>query len=275
MTLPNADPPRRLVLLGHPVGHSLSPHFQNAALAAARIDLTYQLVDVPPSALPSVLHAIVRSSTAGNVTIPHKEAVCEACDRVTEVARKVRAVNTFWTEQGALVGDNTDVEGFEAAVDVCACPRAGARVALLGAGGAAAAVCAAVSTWPGATVIVTSRSSDRARALADRFSPWTRVTHTPTLAARDATLVVNATPLGLHGSDEPMPVRELPRDACVMDLVYRAGLTPWIRNAKAAGFIAIDGREMLLAQGAAAFRRWFNQQPDLSAMRTALERALE
>ena len=107
--------PERLVLLGHPLGHSLSPALQNAALRAAGIPLTYEPVDVPRSVLDDTLADLRRKRAAGNVTIPHKEAVRAACDRLTDTARAVGAVNTFWTAvDGALVGDNTDVGGFAA-----------------------------------------------------------------------------------------------------------------------------------------------------------------
>ena len=136
--------PGRLVLLGHPVAHSLSPLFQNALLQRAEIPLTYHALDVEPHALRTVLSDLVAADGAGNVTVPLKDAVASHCDWVTPIAARVGAVNTFWSEDGRLFGDNTDVGGFLAAVRTHApqLPR-GARVVLLGAGGSAAAVLAA------------------------------------------------------------------------------------------------------------------------------------
>ena len=108
--------PGRLVLLGHPVEHSLSPVFQNAALRAAGIPLTYEAIDVPSDGLVRMAHLLADVGAAGNVTVPHKEAFAACCSTLSPVASRVGAVNTFWTEDGVLVGDNTDVGGFEAAV---------------------------------------------------------------------------------------------------------------------------------------------------------------
>ena len=274
--------PGRLVLVGHPVSHSLSPALQNAALRAAGIALTYELLDVAPDALPDALRRLQVGRAAGNVTRPHKEGVHARCQRLTDVARRVGAVNTFWVDDdGQLVGDNTDVAGFDAMAASLGVVAAGCVVACVGSGGAAAAVCAAVERWPGAVVRLHGRSPERSRALVARFGE--RVQRAESLAAAidGAHVVVNATPVGLGDADVPVDVpvevpvdvASLPRDARVMDLVYRPGETRWVREARAAGHAAADGREMLLHQGAAAFERWFGRSPDLEAMRDALHEA--
>lgn len=280
MTLPPAplrapaalEPPphvSRLVLLGHPVAHSLSPAFQNAALRAAGLPHRYAALDVAPHALDAALAALVAERAAGNVTIPHKEVVAARCDRRTPLAARVGAVNCWWCDaDGALVGDNTDVGGFDAAARALLADRpAECRVAVLGAGGATLAVLAAVAGWPGARVRLWSRRGARAVEVAARFPATTE----PVSRARDALagarLVVNATPLGLQpGDDPPVPVRDLPAGCAVLDLVYRPGETRWVRDARAAGHRALDGLPMLVAQGALAFERWFGRRPDDAAM---------
>jgi shikimate dehydrogenase len=262
--------PGRLVLLGHPVRHSLSPRFQNAALRAAGIPLTYEALDVPPHALLEVLSHLRAGRGAGNVTVPHKTAVAAACRRLTDVAGRTGAVNTFWCEAGELVGDNTDVAGFHALVtSVLGAEPRGAVIALLGAGGGAAAVCAAAQNWTGTRVCVHSRSPARSAKLATRFPGLVEVSSAED-ALRDASIVVNATPVGLSDEEMPLSIELLPRDAAVIDLAYRPGLTPWVRAARAAGHTAADGLEMLIAQGAEAFERWFGKSPDRVAMRAAL-----
>lgn len=266
--------PSRLVLLGHPVAHSLSPAFQNAALRAAAIPLTYELLDVPPARLADTLTGIHAAGGAGNVTIPYKEAVCALCDTLTPLARRVGAVNTFWVdEEGRLAGDNTDVAGFEGLADAVGVTRTSCVVACLGSGGSAAAVCAAVERWPGARVVLHGRSAERARALASRFGDSVQLAESLRAAVSAAHVVVNATPVGLRDDDLPVSVELLPRDARVMDLAYRPGETRWVRDARRAGHVAADGREMLLLQGAAAFERWFSVAPDLDVMRVALRDA--
>ena len=106
--------PTQLVLLGHPVAHSLSPAMQRAALAAAGLEASYEAMDVAPDDLADAVEVLRANRTAGNVTVPHKEHFAALCDMLTPLAMTVEAVNTFWFEpDGRLVGDNTDVGGFD------------------------------------------------------------------------------------------------------------------------------------------------------------------
>ena len=263
--------PGRLVLLGHPVSHSLSPRFQNAALRAAGIPLEYEALDVAPEALDDTLAELAESRASGNVTIPHKEAVAARCTRRSPLADRCGAVNTFWHEDGALVGDNTDVGGVDAiAQALLGTARADARVALIGAGGSAAAVLAAAERWGTARVRLYNRTVERARALASRFGASVAVVGSVEEALDGATLVVNATPVGLRDDDYPVPIDILPARAAVFDLVYRTGETAWVRAARNAGHRAADGEGMLVEQGALSFERWFGIEPDRNAMWRAL-----
>lgn len=270
--------PDRLVLLGHPLGHSLSPLFQNAALQAAEIPLKYEPVDVPRSVLDETLASLRRSRAAGNVTLPHKEALAAACDRVSDMARAVGAVNTFWTAvDGALVGDNTDVGGFEAALRELltgeAVPRRGERVALLGAGGGAAAVLYAMQGWEDASVRVYSRTQQRAEQLLERFEVNAEVARSAEDAVKGATLVINATPVGLKDDTVPVSVLALDKECAVFDLAYRLNETAFVRDARARGHRALDGLTMLVEQGALSFERWFGTAPDKNAMWSAIRAA--
>jgi shikimate dehydrogenase len=265
--------PSRLVLLGHPVAHSLSPAFQTAALRAAGIDATYEAMDVGASAFADVLRGLARLGAAGNVTVPHKERAAEVCDRLTPLAERVGAVNTWWVDDaGALVGDNTDVGGFDAAARALReRPWSNCRVALVGAGGSAAAALAAMERWPACYVAVWNRSAERARALETRFRGVAHAVPTLADAIARADLVVNATPLGLSDVDDlPVPVIALPKRAAVLDLVYRRGGTAWVRQARLRKHRAIDGLAMLIEQGALAFERWFGAAPDREAMWAAV-----
>jgi shikimate dehydrogenase len=260
------------VLLGHPVAHSLSPRFQSAALRAAGLDVAYDAIDVDPSVLAATLGSLIAEGAAGNVTVPHKEAVARACDRLTPLAQRVGAVNTFWVEDGQLVGDNTDVDGFASALTdlLGGPPREDATVAILGAGGSAAAVLVALSRWPGLHIRLWNRTAARAHALSSRAAPQARVYDTLAGGIAGAAVVVNATPVGLTDDALPVPIDDLPPGAAIMDLVYRRGETAWVRAARARGHRAVDGLPMLLEQGALAFERWFAVTPDRTAMRRAV-----
>jgi shikimate dehydrogenase len=266
--------PGRLVLLGHPVSHSLSPSFQNAALEKAGIALRYEALDVAPDALAATLDLAKREGWAGNVTVPHKEAMFAACSELTPVAQRVGAVNTFMAKGGALIGHNTDVMGFQTALlgllkgDV----DSKTVVGVIGAGGAAAAVLAAMERWPRCRTLVANRDTTRRDALVARFGSIAEKSDVVTIG-RDADVVVNATSLGLRDSD-PLPIDVgLLRPGCaVLDLVYSPNETRLVREARARGLTADDGLAMLLGQGVHAFGWWFNAAPDADLMwRTLLQ----
>jgi len=263
--------PQRLCLIGLPVRHSLSPAIHTAALRAAGISLDYEALEVPASDLARVAGLLREAGGAGNVTIPHKEAFVACCGELTPVARRVGAVNTFWTEDDHLVGDNTDVGGFchAATEELRLGSVEGIEVAVLGAGGAAAAVLAGVERW-GGRARVWSRTMSRAERLVARFPRFAATAWDVETCVDGAALVVNASPVGM--SDDAMPVepRLLPEAALVYDLVYRRGETPWVRACRSRGHRAADGLGMLVAQAALAFERWFGIPADRAAMRAAV-----
>ena len=125
--------PGRLVLVGHPVAHSLSPALQNAALRHAGLQIVYEAIDVPPAELDAAIPRLIAARAGGNVTIPHKEAMAGRCARLDAIAQRVGAVNTFRVgDDGALEGTNTDVGGFDTLARGVGALRANARVAVLG-----------------------------------------------------------------------------------------------------------------------------------------------
>lgn len=271
--------PGRLVLLGHPVAHSLSPVFQQAALDAVGIPLRYESLDVAPAELGSVLESLRQAGAAGNVTVPHKEAVAERCAR-SATAELTGAVNAFRVSPaGVLEGENTDVLGFVRAVEALLPsprPLRALRMIVLGAGGAASAVCAAARTWPGSQVVLVARTRERAERLAARWAAEVRVAASvpeaiAMLEGRPS-LVVNATPVGLSGDAMPVDPRDLPAGCAVLDLTYRRGATPLVDAALRAGLPTSDGRRMLVEQGAAAFEFWLGVPAPRAVMWEALER---
>jgi shikimate dehydrogenase len=237
------------------------------------LPLRYDAVDVPPDALGEVLDQLIAANAAGNVTVPHKEAVSARCARRSELAERVGAVNTFWVEGSELVGDNTDVGGFldllfQTAPNVDRTRPA----AVVGAGGSAAAVLAALEQCGFPDIRVSARTPARATALCERFT-HAHVSASDVDAIRGAGLVVNATPLGLGGQGIPFHVDLVERDAVVLDLVYvRDGETPLVTAATARGLVASSGLPMLLGQGARSFELWFGIAPDREAMRASIAR---
>jgi shikimate dehydrogenase len=269
--------PSRLVLLGQPVAHSLSPVFQNAALQHAGLrDLVYEAQDVHASDLHSVLASHVAAGAAGNVTIPHKESVAQHCDVLTPLAAQLGAVNTWWSVDGKLHGDNTDVGGFnDAVVTLLGSTPVRQKIAVLGAGGAARAVLAAIRGWVACDAAVWSRTISRSESI-QHLGPAGRTSAEEFMAQalRGAALIVNSTPVGLHDEQVPVNPGVLARDAAVLDLVYkRSGPTSLVALALQSGRRADDGLAMLVAQGARSWERWFGDvAPNREVMRAAIKR---
>jgi shikimate dehydrogenase len=267
---------RVLVVIGDPVAHSLSPAMHNAACHALGIDAVYVALRVTPEALPAFLAMQRATGGAGNVTVPHKEAVEGSVTRKTDVCARVGACNTFWTEDGGggLVGDNTDVFGVTAALERIGAAQTGERWLVVGTGGSARAT-AVSAAERGATLFVRSRNDSRAKS----FAAWASGLGVPTQVANgpvEIDVAINATPLGLAGHD-PLPVdlNHIPGVRKALDLVYAPGETRWVHALRERGIEAVDGREMLVQQGAAAFERFFpGADAPTEVMRAAVRRAL-
>jgi shikimate dehydrogenase len=263
------------VILGHPVAHSLSPIFQNAALEAIGAKQRYERLDVPPSSLRAAFDLLRPHRIVGNVTIPHKEAVAQFATQLTPPAAHIGAVNTFWWDGNDLVGHNTDVTGAEASIAALCPGGVSGPVVVLGAGGSAAAVLYALAQREVQEVHVVARDTARAEALLARLGIAGTV-HAFDLSTlvqsvlHDAALVVNCTPIGLRGADHPLPLHAVGPNAALFDLVYTAQGTDWIRTAQSAGRRAEDGLRMLVEQGAAAFEVWTGQPAPRDVMWRAL-----
>jgi shikimate dehydrogenase len=195
--------------------------------------------------------------------------------RTSKIAKRAGAVNTFHTsESGELIGDNTDVPGFNALVEsVLGSQPANARVAILGAGGAARGVLTALESWPNARATLYARNIESAKELAMRFPVVTGVNSMTQAGTIECDFVVNATTVGVSNDDMPLELSRLPRSAAVIDLVYRPRETKWVREASSLGFRASDGLPMLVEQAARSFEIWFRQAPDREVMSQAAKRA--
>jgi len=268
-----------LAVVGDPVAHSLSPAMHNAAIAALGLDAVFLAVRAAPANLETVLQGLLAAGGAACITVPHKRAAADLLDEPSDLVRRTGACNTVWMHDGAVVGDITDVRGVAAEALRLMDGRPVRRALLLGTGGSARAAAVAIAdAWPGAEVAVASRDGARAA----EFASWAEGAGVRCRAASGADepgadLVANATPLGLR-PDDPMPLAAADLDraapAAVLDLVYARGGTALVREARARGIRAADGRGVLIAQGAAAFRLFLGVEPPLEIMRAAVEDAL-
>jgi shikimate dehydrogenase len=276
---------RRVVLIGHPVAHSLSMTMQQAAFDKVGIDATYELVDATVMELPERIEEIRSDHFLGaNVTIPHKERVVPLIDRLTEEAHATGAVNTITREGKRLVGHNTDVGGFRKALDALVGRQKMPRAAVvLGAGGGARAVVYSLITEGFQRVIVFNRHLHRGEALVKHFGrsaahmelramPWHESVIESELSKTK--VLINSTAVGLSSDETPIAAELLPPELLVLDLVYRPRETRLLKDAKSAGAqLTMNGELMLLHQGAAAFELWTGQPAPLDVMRERMETA--
>jgi shikimate dehydrogenase len=257
---------RLVALIGKPLKRRHSQVMHDAAFDACGIDARYVLRELEPDEVESVVASARGDGWLGlGVTAPYKQVVAGLVDDVEADARTIGAVNNVVrTDDGRLVGFNSDAPGFRAGVErAMGRPLAGADVVIAGAGGAAHAVAYACLTAGAARVTVGSRSPERAEGLLARFAAMgegrraaTGLDEAFVTAARSADVAVNATTVGMIDPGMTIPIEELAEEATVFDLVYVPAETPLLAAARARGLRASNGSEMLIAQAAIAFERW-------------------
>jgi shikimate dehydrogenase len=263
---------RLFAVLGDPVAHSLSPVMHNAAIDVLGLDAVYVALRTTSALIPDTLATLTGLGVAGNVTVPLKGAAERCVARKTDLCARTGSCNTFWVEQGTLVGDNTDVPAIAAELKEMGVD--GGRWLVLGTGGSARAV-AIAAAQARAELLVRSRDPTRAKAFAEWATGQGARAH-PASGSDTADVIVNATPLGLREND-PLPLDEAATGdlTAALDLVYRPGNSRWVRQLSRRGVPARDGRGVLVRQGALAWKRFFPQEsPPVEVMRAAVERAL-
>jgi len=266
-------------VIGDPIDHSLSPLLHNTAFAALGLDWVSVGFRVPDGSAAGALEGMRALGLAGlSVTMPHKTAVAALVERTTAVASSLRAVNCVLRRDGALVGDNTDGEGFIASLRRGAgFEPEGARCLVAGGGGAARAVVLALAGSGAAEVVVVNRDPRRGAAAADLAGTVGRVGRAEEAAG--AALVVNATPVGMSGTgaagaDPVIPASLVGPGQVAVDLVYHPLRTPWLVAADANGATVVSGLGMLVHQAAAQVRRFTGEEPPVGAMWAAASQAV-
>ena len=277
-----------LGIIGFPIGHSISPVFQQAALDHCSIDATYRATEVSPDQVGDFVKNLRRPEVLGiNVTVPHKEAVIPYLDEVDEFATEAGAVNTIVNRDGRLTGHNTDGYGFLRALqEGGGFQPQGRKVLILGSGGAARGVVLALVREGISQLLVSNRTLARAEVLAQlaraRGIPaqaiplsWNELS----LAAVEAHLIVNCTTIGMaHGPDPqgtPLLFHQIPPTSLVYDLVYNPLETPLLRAAAQAGAGILGGIQMLVYQGAASFEMWTGKTAPVPVMLAAARKAMK
>ena len=277
-----------LGIIGYPIGHSISPRFQQAALDSLSIDAEYRAYEVHPDGVGNFVDSLRGPGVLGiNATVPHKEAVMPFLDEIDDWAAEAGAVNTIVNRSGRLAGYNTDGYGFLRALrESGGLEPAGKRALILGAGGSARGVVQALLRAGIAELVVANRTVARAESLAELAGEHNvsavAIPLEPAVlsnAAESADLIVNCTSLGMrHGPDEsatPLAAGQIPATALVYDLVYNPMQTPLLRAAEQSGASTLGGISMLVYQGAASFEIWLERPAPVAVMMEAAMAAMQ
>ena len=255
-------------VIGWPVGHSRSPRLHGYWLEQYAIDGAYVPLAVAPDRFDEALKGLQAAGFRGvNVTVPHKEAAFRACDTIDPDAERIGAVNTImFSDNGLVQGSNTDAFGFiENIRQVIAWP--GGVAVVLGAGGAARAVCVALIDAGATEIRLINRTRSRAERLSKEFGEVIRVEdwENRSDAQSSASLLVNTTSLGMTGQPPlDLDLDALPTSAIVNDIVYTPLETPLLKLARKRGNIPVDGLGMLLHQARPGFEAWFGTAPQVT-----------
>lgn len=266
----------RYFVIGNPISHSLSPLIHNMALKELGLPGTYEARQVTEEELEGFFRDFRETPFAGcNITLPHKVAARACVDRVTERANKVGAINTVYREKDRLIGENTDVPGFTQPLE----GRTIGKALILGGGGVARAALVGLAELGVKDAAIANRTEEKARALVDAFRDETdfRVTLVPWEERHEGTydLVVNATSLGMKGPlEDKTPFERFTGRGLAYDIVYTPEETRFLREAREAGWEAINGVAMFVGQAVEAFRLWTGREMPREKAMAAVREAL-
>lgn len=267
-----------IILLGNPLGHSVSPPMHNRVFETLGMDYCYMPVEVNEDNLEKVFSGLTRMNVAGfNVTIPHKIRIMEYLDELDPLAATIGAVNTICIKDGKTKGYNTDGQGFIRSLEEeTKILTKGKRFFLLGCGGAARAIAMTLAFQGAEKIIICNRTVAKAQALAAEINGKIRncaevaeqTTNSQTKALRSCHVLINGTSLGMHPREDVLPIDRsllLPH-LIVADIVYNPLTTRLLQSAKEIGCPIVPGLGMLIYQGAAAFKLWTGVEPIISEM---------
>ncbi|MBG7617412.1 MAG: shikimate dehydrogenase [Chloroflexi bacterium] len=274
-------------LLGHPVEHSASPSMHNAAFKELGLNYIYLAFDVGKNQLGKAVGGLRALNVKGfNVTIPHKVDIIHLLDGLDPLADKIQAVNTIVNNNGKLIGYNTDASGFLEALIASGFKPEGKKVALLGAGGGARAI-AFILAQSGANLSIINRRQEYelavnlATSIALNFKIDVSALELNDKSLKSqiaaADLLINATPLGMFPdiNKSPVPAVLLHDGLTVFDIVYNPLETMLMKEAKQAGARTVSGLDMLVRQGALAFKMWTGRPAPLEVMKKEALKALK
>lgn len=260
---------KKTCVIGWPISHSRSPLIHNFWMKQHSIDSLYEKLAVPPQDLAAFIHNLPQSDYLGcNVTIPHKEAAFRLVDIPADIAMHLEAANTVYLRNGKICATNTDGEGFIASLRQAfpAVNLHGAEVVVLGAGGSAKSVIAALLAEGVARISIVNRTVERIQALQQSFGPQLQHIHDAGEAVNACDLLVNTTSLGMDNQPRlKFDVHQLKPNCLVVDIIYAPLKTKLLQDAETRGLKTLNGLGMLLHQAVRGFELWYGVRPEVTS----------
>ncbi|HHY72937.1 MAG TPA: shikimate dehydrogenase [Bacillus bacterium] len=269
-------------LLGHPVGHSMSPLMHNAQFAELGLDCYYQAFDVLPNDLEDAVKGIRSLGIAGfNVTIPHKVEVMKYLDEIDEEAAQIGAVNTVVAKGGKLVGYNTDGKGFAVSLEqIAGADFLHKKILIIGAGGAARGIYVTLARMGAGAIDIANRTTEKAERLINA-NPYSIASNPLSLTEAEERLatydiIINTTSVGMSPrvDEVPLQLTNMKHGTILSDIIYNPLETKWLKIGKSLGAITQNGVGMFVGQGALAFELWTKQKPNFNKMEQIVMRRL-
>lgn len=262
------------LLIGSPISHSVSPLMHNTALEHHGLKATYHAVSLRQSEFTSFIAHMNRLEFLGaNITIPYKQTFFDAMDTLGIEAAQIGAINTIVKRDGKIVGENTDEYGFRVPIEDYEDDLAGERALIFGTGGATKAICYALREMGVEEIVMVSRRPGNYDTTPDdivmcNYDNWIAY-------GEEAALIINATPLGMAPNTDASPVSddqvEVLEGKICYDIVYNPRETKFLQQAKSVDAISIGGLDMLIYQGAKAFKLWTGQEFPLGLIKMKLD----
>ncbi len=253
---------KKYLVIGNPIDHSLSPKLQNWWLKENNIDARYDKIKLEDHEIKNFILNIKEQKIAGcNVTVPFKKTVIPFLDKLSPEAEQTQSVNTITFDNGDLVGHNTDIAGFDAAIKKLNFNVKDKKVLILGAGGVVPSIIFALKNMHVQEITISNRTREKAENLRDLFNnlkilEWGNLT--------DFHMIINATSLGLNNETIDLDFPSLGNNKLFYDVIYNPHETRFLKIGKELGYITENGKTMFVYQALEAFKLWHKIEPKVN-----------
>lgn len=256
---------KNFFVIGNPIQHSLSPIVHNYWFHKYQLDFVYDKMKLNEKDLSSIIDQIKAKKILGiNITVPFKQKIIPFLDHLSNVAKMTNSVNTVYRQSGKIIGDNTDVYGFEQSLANLDIKNSLKSALILGAGGVTASIIFALKNLGLDHIILSNRTAEKALLLKNKFGTIVSLIAWENLhECKNIDIVINTTSLGLPGTHLDVDFSNLNNETLVYDLIYNPSITKFIKKAKQKGHVTLNGMTMFLYQAQKAFEIWTKIKPEI------------